>query len=83
MARVRKLSSIQMDRGEEVYPWIAEQVLATRRSDRRIRWLTGPRAAWRFTCSPFAKRDPPRGGQSATASSTLVSVKVQAWPGVP
>lgn len=55
--RTRKVFNILGDLPETTTPWIAEQVLATRKTGRRIVWLTPGKIAWRFTAAPFRKRD--------------------------
>jgi NAD(P)-dependent dehydrogenase (short-subunit alcohol dehydrogenase family) len=46
------------DRVETVTPWLADRVLATDKSGRRIAWLTKPKAFGRFATASFSKRDP-------------------------
>ena len=57
LAKTKKVFNILGDTPETTTPWIAEQVLATRKTGARIVWLTTPKIAWRFTSAPFRKRD--------------------------
>jgi NAD(P)-dependent dehydrogenase (short-subunit alcohol dehydrogenase family) len=47
-ARTKRLYNILGDRVETVAPWIAEQVLSADKPGAAIKWLTTPKAAWRF-----------------------------------
>lgn len=55
-AKVSKIFNILSDTVETVAPWLARRALENRRNGRRIVWLTGGKAAWRFMSAPFAKR---------------------------
>ena len=56
-ARTQKVFNILGDLPETTTPWLAERILATRKTGTRIAWLSGPKIAWRFTVAPFRKRD--------------------------
>lgn len=55
--KTKKVFNILGDTPETTTPWLAERILATRRTGTRIQWLTTPKIAWRFTVAPFRKRD--------------------------
>ena len=55
--KTKKVFNILGDKPETTTPWLAERILATRRTGTRIQWLTTPKIAWRFTTAPFRKRD--------------------------
>ena len=57
LAKTKKVFNILGDTPETTTPWLAERVLATRKTGTRIAWLTTPKIAWRFTAAPFRKRD--------------------------
>ncbi len=56
-ARARKVYNILGDKTERVTPWLVEKVLANRRNGASIRWLTRLRAAGRFFCPAYHRRD--------------------------
>lgn len=49
--KLRPLLNVLCDHVETVAPWLVEQILANRKSGRRIAWLTGGRIAKRFFMS--------------------------------
>lgn len=55
--RTKKVFNILGDLPETTTPWLADRILATRKTGTRIAWLTTPKIAWRFTSAPFRKRD--------------------------
>jgi len=55
--KTKKVFNILGDKPETTTPWLAERILATRRTGTRIQWLTTPKIAWRFTTAPFRTRD--------------------------
>ena len=55
--KTKKVFNILGDKPETTTPYLAEKILATRRTGTRIAWLTTPKIAWRFTTAPFRKRD--------------------------
>ncbi len=55
--QARKVYNILGDRVERVTPWLVEKVLANRKNGARIRWLTRARAAGRFFCPVYHRRD--------------------------
>ena len=57
LAKTKKVFNILGDTPETTTPFLAEQILATRKTGTRIAWLTTPKIAWRFTSAPFRKRD--------------------------
>lgn len=56
-AQARKIYNILGDRVERVTPWLVEQVLANRKNGASIKWLTSLRAAGRFMCPVYHRRD--------------------------
>ncbi len=56
-AQARKVYNILGDKVERVTPWLAGKVLANRRNGASIRWLTSLRAAGRFLCPVYHRRD--------------------------
>lgn len=56
-AQARKIYNILGDRVERVTPWLVEKVLANRRNGASIQWLTRLRAAGRFLCPAYHRRD--------------------------
>jgi NAD(P)-dependent dehydrogenase (short-subunit alcohol dehydrogenase family) len=55
-ARTKKLYNILGDRVETVAPWLAAEVLKADKPGAAIKWLTTPKAAWRFLTAGIAKR---------------------------
>ena len=55
--KTKKVFNILGDKPETTTPYLAERILATRKTGTRIAWLTTPKIAWRFTTAPFRKRD--------------------------
>jgi short-subunit dehydrogenase len=55
--KTKKVFNILGDRPETTTPWLADKILATRRTGTRIVWLSTAKIAWRFTVAPFRKRD--------------------------
>ena len=55
--QAKRIFNILADRVETVTPWLAERVLANKKSGARIEWLNGRKMAWRFLSAPFRKRD--------------------------
>lgn len=55
--RARRIFNILADRVETVTPWLADRVLANRRTGVRIKWLTPWRTIGRFLAAPFRRRD--------------------------
>jgi NAD(P)-dependent dehydrogenase (short-subunit alcohol dehydrogenase family) len=55
--KTKKVFNILGDKPETTTPYLAEKILATRKTGTRIAWLTTPNIAWRFTVAPFRKRD--------------------------
>jgi NAD(P)-dependent dehydrogenase (short-subunit alcohol dehydrogenase family) len=51
-----KFLNILSDHVETVTPWLVEQMLAADRNGAAIRWMTTPKAAWRFISSLWSKR---------------------------
>lgn len=56
-AQARKIYNILGDRVERVTPWLVEKVLANRKNGASIKWLTSLRAAGRFLCPVYHRRD--------------------------
>ena len=56
-AQARKVFNILGDKVERVTPWLVEKVLANRKNGAKIRWLTQLRAAGRFFCPVYHRRD--------------------------
>jgi len=56
-AQARKVYNILGDKVERVTPWLVEQVLANRKNGASIQWLTRLRAAGRFLCPAYHRRD--------------------------
>jgi NAD(P)-dependent dehydrogenase (short-subunit alcohol dehydrogenase family) len=54
--KTKKLYNILGDRVETVAPFIAAQVLAANKPGTAIKWLTTPKAAWRFMSAGITKR---------------------------
>jgi hypothetical protein len=54
--KTKKLYNILGDTVETVVPFIAAQVLAANRPGAAIKWLTTPKAAWRFMSAGITKR---------------------------
>ena len=54
--KTKKLYNILGDRVETVVPYLAAEVLKAARPGAAIKWLTTPKAAWRFMSAGFAKR---------------------------
>jgi NAD(P)-dependent dehydrogenase (short-subunit alcohol dehydrogenase family) len=57
LAKTKKVFNILGDLPETTTPYLAERILATKRTGTRIAWLTTPKIAWRFAAAPFRKRD--------------------------
>lgn len=55
--KTKKVFNILGDKPETTTPWLAERILATKKTGTRIVWLSTPKIAWRFTVAPFRKRD--------------------------
>jgi short-subunit dehydrogenase len=55
--KTKKVFNILGDKPETTTPYLAEKILATRKTGTKIAWLTTPKIAWRFTVAPFRKRD--------------------------
>ena len=55
--KTKRLYNILADKVETVVPFIAARVLAADKPGEAIRWLTTPKAAWRFFSSLVRKRD--------------------------
>lgn len=55
--RQRWLFKFIADPAERVCPWLADEVLANRRSGRRIAWMTVAKAALRFFLPRYHRRD--------------------------
>ena len=56
-ARALKVFNIIGDRVERVTPWLVEKVLANRKNGASFQWLTRARAAGRFFCPVYHRRD--------------------------
>ncbi|MDE0678598.1 MAG: SDR family NAD(P)-dependent oxidoreductase [Gammaproteobacteria bacterium] len=56
-AQARRIYNILGDRVERVTPWLVEKVLANRKNGASIKWLTSLRAAGRFMCPVYHRRD--------------------------
>ncbi len=56
-AQARKVYNILGDKVERVTPWLVEKVLANRKNGANIQWLTRLRAAGRFFCPAYHRRD--------------------------
>jgi hypothetical protein len=54
----RRIFNILTDRVETIAPFLARQMLDSRKTGARIKWLTTPKILWRFLTAPFSKRDP-------------------------
>lgn len=52
----RRVFNILADRVDTVAPWVADRVLASRRSGERIVWLTKSKIYRRFLAAPFHRR---------------------------
>jgi NAD(P)-dependent dehydrogenase (short-subunit alcohol dehydrogenase family) len=57
LAKAKRIFNILGDRVETVTPWLADKVLATRRTGAHVQWLTKPKAFGRFATAGFRKRD--------------------------
>lgn len=55
-AGFQKIFNILADRPETVAAFFVPRMLANKRNNRQIAWLTGAKAAWRFLRAPFYKR---------------------------
>jgi NAD(P)-dependent dehydrogenase (short-subunit alcohol dehydrogenase family) len=55
--RARGVFEVLADRVETVAPWMADRILANKRSGVRFNWLNRLRVAVRFLTAPFRKRD--------------------------
>jgi NAD(P)-dependent dehydrogenase (short-subunit alcohol dehydrogenase family) len=54
--RSERIFNILSDRVETVTPWLAKRILANKKNDVRISWLTRYKVMMRFLNSPFHKR---------------------------
>lgn len=57
LERAKWIFNLLAERVETVTPWIAQMVLANRKTGVRIRWLTPTKILRRFLTAPFSKRD--------------------------
>ena len=57
LAKTKKIFNILGDLPETTTPYLADRILATTKSGTKIAWLSTSKIAWRFTASPFRKRD--------------------------
>ena len=55
-AKTKKLYNILGDRVETVVPYLVAEVLAANKPGAAIKWLTTPKAAWRFMSAGITKR---------------------------
>jgi NAD(P)-dependent dehydrogenase (short-subunit alcohol dehydrogenase family) len=55
--KTKKVLNILGDTVETVTPFLADRILATRKSGAKVAWLTSGRAFWRFLTAGFNKRD--------------------------
>ena len=55
--RARRAFNLLADRVEVVTPWLAQKVLANRKSGVRLTWMTTGKLLSRFLMAPFRKRD--------------------------
>jgi short-subunit dehydrogenase len=55
--RAKRIFNILADKVETVTPWLAEKVLANKRTGVRFEWLTKAKVFGRFLVAPFRKRD--------------------------
>ncbi|MFC6342053.1 SDR family NAD(P)-dependent oxidoreductase [Nocardioides hankookensis] len=55
--KAQKIFNILGDRVETVTPWLADHLLAAKKSGTRVAWLTTPKAMGRFMKAGFRKRD--------------------------
>ncbi|WP_082574460.1 MULTISPECIES: SDR family oxidoreductase [unclassified Nocardioides] len=55
--KAQKIFNILGDRVETVTPWLADHLLAAKKSGTRVAWLTTPKAMGRFMTAGFKKRD--------------------------
>jgi len=53
----KRIFEILADRVETVAPWIADRVLANKKSGARIRWLSRGKVMGRLLTAPFVRRD--------------------------
>ncbi len=53
----RKIFNILADRPETVAAYLVPRMLANKKNDAHIMWLTNWKAAWRFMTAPFNKRE--------------------------
>ncbi|MEE9466528.1 MAG: SDR family oxidoreductase, partial [Candidatus Neomarinimicrobiota bacterium] len=54
--RTRRIFNILADRVERVAPWLADKILANRKSGVTISRLTGLKIMWRFLTAPIVRR---------------------------
>lgn len=54
--KTKRMYNILADHVETVAPFIVENILAADKPGTAIRWLTTPKAAWRFLSQPVVKR---------------------------
>lgn len=54
--QAKRVLNILADKVETVAPWLADQMLASRRNGGRIAWLTTPKIAWRFATARIRPR---------------------------
>ena len=55
--RAKRIFNILADKVETVTPWLAQKVLANRRTGVRFNWLTRGKVMARFLMAPFRQRD--------------------------
>ena len=55
--RAKRVFNILADRVETVTPWLAERVLANKKTGVRIKWLSGPKIMGRFLTARLRRRD--------------------------
>ena len=60
LTRNRRIFRIISDTPQTVAPFLAQKMLANKKSGANIQWLTRPKLIWRFLTAPFSKRDPMR-----------------------
>jgi short-subunit dehydrogenase len=53
----RRIYNILADRVDTVTPWLADGILSAKENGDAVRWLTTPKAMWRFLIARFRKRD--------------------------
>ncbi len=55
--QAKRIFNILADQVETVAPWLAEKILANRKSGTKITWLTRPKIISRFLMAGLRKRD--------------------------